>query len=79
MTNLAAFTAFTGYRVYPPYISINVRRPGVVDVHVRSSEADGSKEACISIPDADFDALVEALVRSRRVDETVLDGPTNIA
>lgn len=65
MTCLGAFTAFTGYVNYPPYISINVRRAGFVEIHVRSPEANGSKEAAIEMSDADFDKLIRECATNR--------------
>lgn len=60
--NVAAYTAFSGYQTYPPYISINVRREGFVDIHIRSSESMQSKEASIEMAQADFEQLIDRAV-----------------
>lgn len=65
MTCVGAFTAFTGYVNYPPYISINARREGFVEVHVRSPESLGSKEATIELSDVDFDKLIRECAHNR--------------
>lgn len=60
--NVAAYTAMEGYQTYPPYISINVRRVGYVDIHIRSAESNQSKEASIEMTMKDFEQLLTSAV-----------------